>query len=69
MLLDVSIDLFKNGKKMNLPQLEKEYMEWLLNMHEKYDEEMDSGEDQPVLVVNPPNAKKLGISCDGDCFD
>ena len=46
-------------------QLEREYQDWLLKMHDSYDEEIESGEDQPVLVVSPLNKKALGISSDG----
>lgn len=46
-------------------QLEKEYREWLLQMHSQYDEEADSGEDQPIIIVSPANGKELGISSDG----
>lgn len=34
-------------------------------MHDLYDEEIDSGEDQPVIVVGSLNKKQLGISSDG----
>lgn len=34
-------------------------------MHDRYDEEVDSGEDQPTLVVVSEKNKKLGISSDG----
>ncbi|KAH1040040.1 hypothetical protein J1N35_041783 [Gossypium stocksii] len=33
-------------------------------MHHMYDEEIDSGEDPPVLIVNPLNKKALRISSD-----
>jgi len=46
-------------------QLEKEYNDWILQMHNRYDEEADAGEDKPVILVNPPNMKALGISDDG----
>lgn len=50
---------------MTPPQLEKQYQDWILEMHDRYDEEVDSGEDQPTLVVIPEKNKKLGISSDG----
>lgn len=37
-------------------------------MHRQYDEEADSGEDQPVIIVSPANKKALGISSDGRCL-
>lgn len=33
-------------------------------MHEQYDE-VDSGEDQAVIITSLPNKEKLGISSDG----
>lgn len=34
-------------------------------MHDQYDEVIERGEDQALLVVSPSNKKKLGISSDG----
>lgn len=34
-------------------------------MHDDHDEEINSGEDEPVLVISPLNKKELGISSDG----
>jgi hypothetical protein len=48
-----------------LSQLEKQYEEWLFQMHDRYDEVIERGEDQPLLVVSPLNKKKLAISSDG----
>lgn len=45
--------------------MEKQYQEWILQMHDSYDEEIDCGEDEPVLIINPSNKKRLGISSDG----
>lgn len=47
-------------------QLEKEYQEWIIKMHNQYDEEADAtAEDNPVIIVSPPNKKALGISKEG----
>jgi len=46
-------------------QLEKEYSDWIIQMHDRYDEEVDSGEDQAVFIINPGNKKALGVSSDG----
>lgn len=48
-------------------QLEKEYREWILHMHNDFDVEADAGdcEDKPVILLNPPNKKALGLSNDG----
>ncbi|KAG4172718.1 hypothetical protein ERO13_A11G015200v2 [Gossypium hirsutum] len=61
---DVEIEIHRDGKQLTPVQLEREYREWLLLMHHRYDEEIDSGEDPPVLIVNPLNKKALGISSD-----
>ncbi|CAN1250771.1 Structural maintenance of chromosomes flexible hinge domain-containing protein GMI1 [Linum perenne] len=61
---DVDIEISINGKLCTISQLEKQYHEWILQMHERYDKEMESGEDDPVMVVSPPNKKQLGISSD-----
>nr|XP_025885711.1 structural maintenance of chromosomes flexible hinge domain-containing protein GMI1 isoform X7 [Solanum lycopersicum] len=62
---DVLIEIAKDGKKLSLLQLEKLYQEWLFQMHDRYDEEIDCGEDQPTfVVVGPLHKKKLGVSAD-----
>ncbi|EOY23564.1 Gamma-irradiation and mitomycin c induced 1, putative isoform 1 [Theobroma cacao] len=61
---DVDVDIYRGGKQLTFLQLEREYQDWLLLMHDSYDEEIVSGEDQPVLVVGPLNKKALGISSD-----
>ncbi|XP_065859828.1 structural maintenance of chromosomes flexible hinge domain-containing protein GMI1 isoform X2 [Euphorbia lathyris] len=61
---EVSVKIFRDGKTLNPELLEKEYQEWILQMHERYDEECDAGDDDADLVINPKNKKKLGISSD-----
>lgn len=34
-------------------------------MHDNYDEEMATGNDEPTFVVGPANKKELGISSEG----
>ncbi|XP_058100475.1 structural maintenance of chromosomes flexible hinge domain-containing protein GMI1-like isoform X2 [Magnolia sinica] len=58
------VKVHKGGKPLSVLQLEKEYQDWIMQMHEQYDQEIDSGEDQPVIVVSPRNKKELGISSD-----
>lgn len=62
---EVKLEISKDGKQVTLPQLEKQYDEWIFQMHDHYDEVIERGEDQPLLVVSPSNKKKLGISSDG----
>ncbi|KAF7830720.1 structural maintenance of chromosomes flexible hinge domain-containing protein GMI1 [Senna tora] len=61
---EIDIKIHKAGKQLTPPLLEKEYQDWILQMHEQYDEEADSGEDQPVIIFSPPNKTALGISLD-----
>ncbi|XP_028806664.1 structural maintenance of chromosomes flexible hinge domain-containing protein GMI1 [Neltuma alba] len=61
---DVIVEIRRAGKLLTPFQLEREYQDWIIQMHERYDEEVDSGEDQPLIIVSPPNKKALGISSD-----
>ncbi|XP_039056960.1 structural maintenance of chromosomes flexible hinge domain-containing protein GMI1-like isoform X2 [Hibiscus syriacus] len=61
---DVNVEIHRDEKQLTYLQLEREYMDWLLQMHRMYDEEIESGEDQPIIIVNPLNKKALGISSD-----
>lgn len=49
--------------------MEKQYQEWILQMHNTFDEESDCGEDEPIIILNPSNKKQLGISSDGKLYD
>jgi len=62
---DVTVEIRKATKVLTLLKLQMEYQDWILQMHHQYDEEADSGEDQPVIIVGPANEKALGISSDG----
>ena len=62
---EVNVEIYRDGKLLTPLQMEREYQDWILQMHDRYDEETDSGEDQAVLVVNPANKKALAISSDG----
>ncbi|KAK4431325.1 Structural maintenance of chromosomes flexible hinge domain-containing protein GMI1 [Sesamum alatum] len=61
---DVQIKMFRDGKELTLAQLEKQYSDWISEMHVQYDEEIDGGLDQATLVVVSSAIKKLGISSD-----
>ncbi|KAL6320446.1 hypothetical protein AAG906_007143 [Vitis piasezkii] len=61
---EINVEILRDGKSLTLLQLEKEYLDWISQMHDLYDEEIDSGEDQPVIVVGSLNKKQLGISSD-----
>lgn len=60
---DVHVEIYKDGKKLSLQQMEKQYQEWILRMHK--DGESDCGEDEPIIIIlDPSNKKQLGISSD-----
>lgn len=61
----VDVEIYRDQKLLTPLQLEREYQDWILQMHDRYDQETECGEDQPVLVVSPANKKALGISSDG----
>ncbi|KAG6752676.1 hypothetical protein POTOM_042705 [Populus tomentosa] len=60
---EVNVDISRNGKLSSPSHLEKEYEDWILEMHSQYDIEVSAGEDDGVLVVGPTN-KIPGISSD-----
>ncbi|XP_060971263.1 structural maintenance of chromosomes flexible hinge domain-containing protein GMI1 isoform X1 [Cannabis sativa] len=62
----IDIRVYKDEMLLNSSQLESEYRDWLLQMHNQYDEEVDHGEDEAVLVLSPCSGKgkKTGISSD-----
>ncbi|PHT87513.1 hypothetical protein T459_09619 [Capsicum annuum] len=61
---DVIVEVSQDGKKLSLLQLEKLYQDWMLQMHDLCDGEIDSGEDQPTFVLNPSHKKELGVTSD-----
>ncbi|XP_022683884.1 uncharacterized protein LOC111257871 [Setaria italica] len=56
----------KDRKLISYNQLEKQYYDWIKEMHDKYDVEMDGGDDEPTLIINPKCKERLGISNDGE---
>ncbi|URE42719.1 hypothetical protein MUK42_32615 [Musa troglodytarum] len=65
-IVEVTIEILKDGKHSSTLQLEKEYRDWVIQMHDRYDEEINCGEDEPVYIIGPQNKKQLGITADGD---
>lgn len=63
--VEATVKILKDGKPLSLLQLEKDYEDWIIQMHNAYDEEIECGEDEPVLVIGPCKKKQLGISADG----
>ncbi|XP_075495210.1 structural maintenance of chromosomes flexible hinge domain-containing protein GMI1 [Primulina tabacum] len=60
---ELQIEILRDGKKLTLTTLEKQYSDWISEMHDLYDDEIESGLDQPTILISPEN-KKLGISSD-----
>ncbi|XP_045808734.1 structural maintenance of chromosomes flexible hinge domain-containing protein GMI1 isoform X2 [Trifolium pratense] len=60
---DVSVEITRDTKVLTPLQLEKEYQDWILRMHNDYDEGAYAGDcmDKPVILLNPPNKKALGL--------
>ncbi|CAN6483423.1 unnamed protein product [Victoria cruziana] len=59
-----TIEIQREGRSLSLSTLEKEYQDWVLQMHEAYDEEVDTGGDTPVFVIGSENKMDFGISSD-----
>ena len=63
---DVNVDARKDGRSLNCTQLEKRYHDWINNMHAKYDVEIDGGDDEYTVIINPSSKERLGISEEGE---
>ncbi|KAJ4781793.1 gamma-irradiation and mitomycin c induced 1 [Rhynchospora pubera] len=61
---EVSVVICRNGKRLSMSQLEKDYIEWVRQMHELYDQEVKCGEDEPTVILSPSCKRKLGITQD-----
>lgn len=60
---EVQVEIWRDGKKLTVTTLEKHYSDWISEMHDLYDDEIESGVDQPTILISPKN-KKLGMSSD-----
>lgn len=63
---EVQTEIHRDGKKLTLSQLEKQYHEWILAMHERYDDEIYSAVGDYTVVFLTSKDKKLGINSDGN---
>jgi hypothetical protein len=63
---DVNVDVRRGGRSLNFTQLEKQYHDWINNMHAQYDVEIDEGDKDHTVIINPSNKDRLGISEDGE---
>ncbi|KAM6586554.1 hypothetical protein CsatA_009159 [Cannabis sativa] len=62
----IEIRVYRDGKPLKNSQLERDYQHWILQMHNKYDEEVDHGEDEPILalITSPSKGKAIRKSND-----
>lgn len=58
----ICMEIEREGRQITPVQLEKEYQDWLKAMHESFDEEVECGDGEATLILNPSNGKDLGIS-------
>ncbi|KAH9603600.1 hypothetical protein KSS87_015976 [Heliosperma pusillum] len=58
----VKCKILKGGKQLSLLQLEREYQNWVHQMHNDYDEEFSGGDDVPIVLINLANKEELGIT-------
>lgn len=61
----VKLHISRCGKELTLQRLEREYQDWILQMHSKYDDDCNLGIDEPDVIVDASNAEELGISTGG----
>lgn len=61
----MQIEISRDGKKLTACQLEKQYNDWISDMHDRYDDEIDGGLDEATIVVVSSKIKKLGIESEG----
>ncbi|KAJ4838207.1 hypothetical protein Tsubulata_024198 [Turnera subulata] len=67
---EVNVQVTHNGKSLNLSQLQKACQDSILEMHDKYDKEIDAGEDEAILIpfLDSKTKKSLHISSDGGAW-
>ncbi|KAF8045906.1 hypothetical protein N665_4220s0002, partial [Sinapis alba] len=47
---DVKMVIHREGKPLGITQLDQNYQDWVMKMHDAHDEEATSGEDEAILV-------------------
>ncbi|KAL0890596.1 hypothetical protein Bca101_014579 [Brassica carinata] len=58
---DVKMVIHREGKPLGITQLEQNYQDWVMKMHDAHDEEATSGEDEAILVLESLDKKALCI--------
>ncbi|KAL8550899.1 hypothetical protein ACS0TY_000106 [Phlomoides rotata] len=61
---EVEVEISRDGKKMTVTELEKQYTNWISEMHDCYDDEITGGLDEPIIVLVSSMRKKLGITAE-----
>lgn len=60
----VRMRIHRVGRLLSYEEVEQSYQEWVLNMHNCYDQEHASGEDDAIVIFHSLDNKSLGISPD-----
>ncbi|XP_042036221.1 structural maintenance of chromosomes flexible hinge domain-containing protein GMI1-like [Salvia splendens] len=55
---EVQVKISRDGKALTFGQLQVLYNDWIMEMHDRYDEETDDGLDEPMLIVGASKEKK-----------
>ncbi|KAL1532041.1 structural maintenance of chromosomes flexible hinge domain-containing protein GMI1-like isoform X1 [Salvia divinorum] len=55
---EVQVKICRDGKTLSFTQLQTLYNDWIMEMHDCYDEETDDGLDEPMLIVGASKDKK-----------
>ncbi|KAF8089965.1 hypothetical protein N665_0493s0021 [Sinapis alba] len=58
---DVKMVIHREGKPLGITQLDQNYQDWVMKMHDAHDEEATSGEDEAILVLESLDKKGLCI--------
>ena len=56
--VEVQVKISRDGKALTFGQLQTLYNDWIMEMHDRYDEETDDGLDEPMLIVGASKEKK-----------
>lgn len=51
---------------MSLSEMERQYRNWILNMHAEFDEEVVCSDQEAVVRIDPSSKELLGITADGE---
>ncbi|KAL2921819.1 Structural maintenance of chromosomes flexible hinge domain-containing protein GMI1, partial [Bienertia sinuspersici] len=60
----VNVQISKGGKQLTPQQLEREYQNWIFQMHSQYDDECNLGDDEPIWLTSVSNKEALHVTSD-----